>query len=308
MVRSATVVQDTPLNEPSWFENISIPGYTSPGREGLNVFFNHVGAHFFETFGIPVLAGRDFEPRDDETAPPVIAINEAMARRYFGAVNPIGRPTSAGTIVAVVKDTKYDNLRARVRDVVYSPFLQSQASWNDAHILAIRTAGDPLQLVPFVRRIVRETDPNLSISVNTMAELVDDSLRQERLFAGFTSLLGLLALLLVCIGLYGVVGYAVARRVNEIGIRMALGAQPANVLWRMMRESLWLVGTGMVIGLPMAFAGAHWIASLLFGLNPVDPTSLAIPLLILLVCASLAVYLPARFASRVDPMIALRYE
>jgi ABC-type antimicrobial peptide transport system permease subunit len=171
-----------------------------------------------------------------------------------------------------------------------------------------RTAGDPLQLVPFVRRIVRETDPNLSISVNTMAELVDDSLRQERLFAGFTSLLGLLALLLVCIGLYGVVGYAVARRVNEIGIRMALGAQPANVLWRMMRESLWLVGTGMVIGLPMAFAGAHWIASLLFGLNPVDPTSLAISLLILLVCASLAVYLPARFASRVDPMIALRYE
>ncbi|HLN01633.1 MAG TPA: ABC transporter permease [Bryobacteraceae bacterium] len=307
-VRSATVVQDTPLTEPSWFENISIPGYTPPGGEELNTFFNHVGAHFFETFGIPVLAGRDFESRDDETAPPVIAINESMARRYFGDVNPIGRPTSAGTIIAVVKDTKYDNLRARMRPVVYCPFLQSQASWNGAHLLAIRTAGDPILLAPFVRRVVREIDPNLSISVNTMAELVDDSLREERLFAALTSLLGLLALLLVCIGLYGVVGYAVARRVNEIGIRMALGAKPANVLWLMMRESLWLVGAGMAIGLPLAFAAAHCVASLLFGLNPVDPISLVLSLLMLLVCATLAVYLPARFASRVDPMIALHYE
>jgi len=308
MFRSATIVEATPLSEPSWFENITIPGYTPSHGEPLNTFFNHVGAHFFRTFGIPVLAGRDFEPTDNETAPPVIAINEVMARRYFGKDNPIGRLTSAGTIVAVVKDTKYDSLRAQSRAVVYCPYLQSQAAWNDAQTLAIRTSGDPLQFVPLVRRVVRGIDPNLSLRVSTSHQLVDESLRQERLFAALTGLLGLLALLLVCIGLYGVVAYAVTRRINEIGIRMALGARPANVLWLMVRQSLWPVAVGMTIGAPLALACGHWVASLLFGLKPADPTSLVVSLLLLLMCASVAVCLPARFAARVDPLIALHYE
>src|SRR5262249_6433620 len=160
----------------------------------------------FKTLGITVLAGRDFELTDNETAPPVIAINETMAHRYFEKNNPIGRPTGAGTIVAVVKDTKYESLRAQSRPVVYCPYFQSQGSWNDTQTVAISTAGDPQQLVPLVRRIVRQIDPNLSIRVGTTKELVDDSLRQERLFAALTTLLGILALLLVCIGLYGVLG------------------------------------------------------------------------------------------------------
>ncbi|PYT22968.1 MAG: permease, partial [Acidobacteria bacterium] len=270
MVHSATVVQDTPLSEPSWFGGISIPGYTGPS-EDLSIFVNHVGPRFFETFGIPVLAGRDFDSRDNEIAPKVIAINQAMARRYFADDNPIGRPTSLGTIVAVVKDARYDSLRAKIRPVVYRSFLQEPQSWRDGKTLAIRTAGDPLRLVPFVRSAVREVDPNLSISIDTMAQQVDDSLRQERLFAALTSLFGVLGLLLVCIGLYGIVGYSVARRVNEIGLRMALGAKPANVLWLVMRESLWLVAAGLLIGVPIALASAHAISALLFGLTPVDP-------------------------------------
>ncbi len=308
MVRSATIAEATPLSGPSWFESISISGYTPARGEEINVFFNHVGAHFFKTFGIPVLAGRDFEPTDNETAPPVIAINETMARRYFEKISPIGRATSAGTIVAVVKDAKYDSLRAQSQPVIYCPYFQSQASWNDAHTLALRAGGDPLQLVPLVRRVIREIDPNLSIRVSTMDELVDDSLRQERLFAALTTLLGTLALLLVCIGLYGVLGYAVAQRVNEIGIRMSLGAEPGNVLWLMMRQSLSPVAVGMVIGLPLAIMCARWTASLLFGLNPVDPISIALSFLVLVMSAGLAVYLPARFAARINPLVALRYE
>ena len=307
MVHSATVVQDTPLSEPTWFGGISIPGYTPPS-EGLSIFVNHVGARFFETFGIPILAGRDFDSRDNEIAPKVIAINQAMARRYFGDDKPIGRPTSLGTIIAVVKDARYDSLRAKIRPVVYRSFLQEPQSWRDGKTLAIRTAGDPLRLVPFVRSAVREVDPNLSISIDTMAQQVDESLRQERLFAALTSLFGVLALLLVCIGLYGIVGYSVARRVNEMGLRMALGAKPANVLWLVMRESLRLVGAGVLIGLPIALASAGWISALLFGLTPVDPLSLAFSILILLFFSALAGYIPARKASQVDPMVALRYE
>jgi predicted permease len=304
-VRSATVATDVPLAGLSWFQNITIPGSTA--RPEL-VSVNHVGARFFETFGIPVLAGRDFGPQDNETAPRVIAINETLARYYFPRENPVGKPTDLGTIVAVVKDSKFEGLRAKARPMVYRPFLQEPQSWQ-GKMLAIRTAGAPLQIAPLVRRAIREIDPKVPVfGITSMAQQVDDSLRQERLFAALTSLFGLLGLLLVSIGLYGIVGYAVARRVNEIGIRMALGAKPASVLWLMMRDSLWLVGLGLAIGLPLAVAGARWIASLLFGLSPIDPVSMVFAILILLGFASLAGYLPARRASRVDPIAALRYE
>jgi ABC-type antimicrobial peptide transport system permease subunit len=160
-----------------------------------------------------------------------------------------------------------------------------------------------------VRRAIREIDSKVPVfGITSMAQQVDDSLRQERLFAALTSLFGLLGLLLVSIGLYGIVGCAVARRVSEIGLRMALGAKPANVLWLVMREALWLVGAGVLIGVPIALASARWISALLFGLTPLDPLSLAFSMLILLLFSAIAGFIPARRASRVDPTVALRCE
>jgi predicted permease len=304
-VRSATVATDVPLGGLSMFIDITVPSSTAKAEQ---VNLNHVGARFFETFGIPVLAGRDFDLRDTETAPKVIAINETLARHYFARENPIGRTTDLGTIVAVVKDSKFESLRTKAEPMVYRPFLQEPQSWQGKE-LAIRTAGDPLQLAPLVRHAIRDLDAKVPIlGINTMAAQVDQSLRQERLFAALTSLFGALALLLVCIGLYGIVGYSVSRRVNEFGIRMALGAQPANVLWLVIRESLWLIGTGMAIGIPAALAGVRWISALLFGLTTLDPLSLVLSILILLLFAAIACYIPACRATRVDPMVALRYE
>ena len=304
-VRSATVATDVPLGGLSWFENITIPGSTA--RPEL-VSVDHVGARFFETFGIPILAGRDFGPQDNETAPKVIVINETLASYYFPRDNPVGKPTDLGTIVALVKDSKFESLRAKARPMAYRPFLQEPQSWQ-GKMLAIRTAGAPLQIAPLVRRAIWKIDSKVPVfGITSMAQQVDDSLRQERLFATLTSMFGLLGLLLVSIGLYGIVGYAVARRVNEIGLRMALGAKPANVLWLVMRESLRLVVAGVLIGVPMALASARWISALLFGLIPLDPSSLALSIVILLVFSAIAGYIPARKASGVDPMVALRYE
>jgi predicted permease len=279
-----------------------------PTAKPEQVNLNHIGARFFETFGIPVLAGRDFDLRDNETAPKVIAINETLARHYFPSDNPVGRPTGLGTIVAVVKDSKYETLRAKARPMVYRRFLEEPQSW-EGKTLAIRTAGAPLRIAPLVRRAIREIDSKVPVfGITSMAQQVDDSLGQERLFAALTSLFGLLGLLLVSIGLYGIVGYAVARRVSEIGLRMALGAKPASMFWLVMRESLWLVGAGVLIGVPIALASARWISALLFGLTPLDPLSLVFTMLILLLFSAIAGFIPARRASRVDPTVALRYE
>ena len=259
-VRSATVVSDVPVSDLSWFQEFSGPDSALPPQQ---VSVNHVGARFFYTFGISILKGRDFDARDNQDAPKVIAIGEAVAQHYFPHNDPIGRATRLGTIVAVVKDVKYGSLRGKASPVIYRPFLQEPASWQGM-TLAIRTSGNALRSAPLVRRAIHELDPNLPIlSIGTMAEQVDESLRQERLFAALTSLFGLLALVLVSIGLYGIVGYAVSRRINEIGIRMALGAKPADVLWLAMRDSLWLVGSGLALGVPLALAAAHWISSLL---------------------------------------------
>lgn len=304
-VQSATLVSDIPVNDLSWFQEFAGP---DPTVRRQQVSLNHVGARFFETFGIPILEGRDFNLRDNERAPKVIAISEAVARHYFPHHDPIGRTTNLGTIAAVVKDVKYESLRGKPLPVIYRPFLQEPDSWEGT-TLALRTAGDALRSTPLVRRAIYGIDPNLAIlGISTMVQQVNGSLRQERLFAALTSVLGLLALLLVSIGLYGIVGYTVGQRVNEIGIRMALGAKPAGVVWLIMRDSLWLAGSGLVIGVPLALAAARSISSLLFGLSPVDLLSLASPALLLLLFAALAGYLPARRASQVDPVAALRFE
>ncbi len=304
-VRSATLVTDLPVSGLSWFQ-----GFVGTGSaiRPEQVAVNHVGASFFETFGIPILKGRDFNARDSEAAPKVIAISEAVARQFFQHEDPMGRATKLGTIIAVVKNVKYGSLRETAPLVIYRPWFQEPSSWGGITI-AIRTSGRALRWAPFVRRAVHEVDPTLQIlGVSTMVAKVNNSLRQEVLFAALTGVLGILALVLVSIGLYGSVAYAASRRVNEIGIRMALGARQANVLWLILQDAFRPVASGLAMGLLLGLAAAHWIASLLFGISPLDPLSLALSTLLIVVLALLAGFPPAWHASRIDPMVALRHE
>ncbi len=277
--------------------------------------YNIVGPDFFATAGIPLLLGREFSPRDRLGAPLVAIVNEAFVRRYFPGQNPLGRrfgdegPKSAGKfeIVGVVKDGRYRSLRWAPPPADFHSFWQSPVL--APFVLHVRVIGNTRAVAASLREAIRGIDPGLVVyDVRTMTEQVNGTLRQERTFAMLSLLFGALALGLCSVGLYGVTAYSVTRRTNEIGIRMALGAARTDVLWLFLRETLALVAVGVVIGTPIALACAKLIKSLLFGLTPADPASLAIALLMLAGVATVACLLPARRATKVDPMVALRYE
>jgi predicted permease len=301
-----------------WMNNgpIAIEGYqTKPGQE-MGVEWDAVGPGFFETMGIRLLLGRSIGRRDTSNSPKIAVVNEAMARRYFGDSNPIGRrfsldekfdPVRALEIVGVVENAKYADLRTDPR-MVYIPNAQEEPSLGRMYF-EIRTAGDPTALVAAIRSAIREIEPSLGLEgVKTQTQLIEEALTQERLFAELCSFFGLLALALAAVGLYGLMAYSVARRTNEIGIRMALGAQRKQVLYMVIRQAVGLVAVGVAAGLLLALATTRLIASELFGLKPTDPLSLGLAAFFMLAVAVLAAYLPARRATKVDPMVALRYE
>jgi len=210
-------------------------------------------------------------------------------------------------IVGVVADAKYPNLKEAAPQTAYLPF--SQYDSLRQRTLCVRAAGNASALIAAIRREARSLDPQLPVfNVKTFAEQINESISRERLVALLSSFFGLFALLLACLGLYGVMAYAVARRTREIGIRMALGARPGAVLWLVLRETLLLIFIGIVIGLPVALAATRLTEGLLFGLTPNDPLTLALATLALIAIAALAGYLPARRAARVDPLVALRFE
>jgi predicted permease len=290
---------------------ISIQGAPPLAEEDRRVNADYVGPRFFETMGTPLVSGRGFDLRDDENAPKVAVINEAAARYYFPDGSPLGRRFDQSKnkgieIVGVVKDARHYGLREQAPRMFYLPLLQHGTPPN---FLAVRTAGDPRGMAAAVRQALQEVDPKLPVvEVTTLGEQVDASLVPERLIATISGFFGFLALLLSCVGLYGLMSYAVARRTAEIGIRMALGARPGNVLWMVLREALLLALVGVATGLPAALAATRLIESLLFGLTPADPTTVSLATLLMIAVAASASYLPARRASRVDPMVALRYE
>ena len=293
---------------------VSVPGYTPQDNTDLNVGFNVISPKFFETAGISLLAGREIGSGDIGSAPRVAIVNNKFARFYFGGENPIGRrfglmPKEQFEIVGVVEDAKYFQLRNDSPRMVFVGFLQSAAPRLDRMFVAVRTAIDPASMAGTIRREIQSIAKDVPIhSVRTQEQQIDAALVRERLLATLSGFFSLLALLLACVGLYGVMSYTVAQRTREIGVRIALGAQRHEVLWLVLRQSLKLVAIGLVIGVPAALASGHLISSQLYGLSANDAAMIMLAVSILSAVAIVASYLPARRASRVDPMVALRYE
>jgi predicted permease len=270
-----------------------------------------VSAGFFDTLGIRVVHGRGFTSHDDEPAPKVVTVNEAAVGAYFAPgeqplgkrLGPLNNPQLE--IVGIVSDVKYNSVRDPVPPTVYFPIAQRGGAGSAS--FAVRTAGAPAALANAVRNIVHAAEPHLpDVSITTQAEMIDRRLAQERLLAEACTAFAALAVTIAAIGLFGLLSYSVARRTNEIGIRMALGAQRAAVVSLVMRESIGTVAAGVVIGLTAVVFAGRLIASLLYGLSPTDPAMIVGATAVMLAVSAFAGYLPARRAAAVDPMVALR--
>lgn len=315
-VRAATLSANGLFMHSESGDPILVEGYTAKPDEQVGTRMDHVGPHYFSTVGIPILMGRDIEPQDSGNGPRAAVINQAFARHFFPKTNPIGkrlRDTYPGNpsdleVVGVVADAKYNDLREDNVERLYAPFFNPMWEQNKA-IFEIRTMAEPSALTASVRQLVQSANSSISPpKIETMSGLVDNSLQTDRFIKQLSEAFGILAMLLAAIGLYGVMAYTVARRTREIGIRMALGAEPRRIRKQVLRETLTLVLIGIPSGVPIALLVAYLVRSMLFGLNFADPMALVVATVLLLAAAALAGLLPARRASRVDPMISLRYE
>jgi predicted permease len=290
-------------------------GHTYKREDRPSVLVNDVGQDFFRTFSIPILAGRGFNAADTATSRKVAVVNESLAKKFFPDLDPIGRTFQAGwnhpvilEIVGVCADTKYYSLRKNAEPTYYAPYEQKVNGLNEA-TFAVATRMEGQSILPSLRDAVRTVDRNLPLlDVRTQDEQILASLQSERIFAALTGGFGVLALLLACIGIYGIMAYAVSQRTNEIGIRMALGAQPARVLRMVLRDATQLTVVGIAVGLTVSLAMGKVVASLLYGLKFWDPATLVCAALLLAATAIAASWIPARRAASVDPMRALRHE
>lgn len=315
-VRAVTLSEDGLFSQSEDGDPIAIQGLVPKSGQDMNARFDQVGPNYFSTVGIPILMGRDISANDSGAAPRVGLINQTMAQYYFGKGNPIGRQISdtypdnlaSFEVVGVVADARYNSIREKTPRRFYVPAFNPIVPVGSAYYL-IRTFASPTSVAEAVRHEIASVDKTLTVTkLNTLADLVDDSLVRDRLIATLSSSFGALALVLASIGLYGVMSYAVARRTSEIGVRMALGAPRGSVLWMVLRETLVLAAIGIAIGLPAALAASRLVASRLYGLSANDPLTIVAAALLLAAVAALAGFIPARRASQVDPIVALRYE
>ena len=333
-VRTATFSSVALLSRVRQNKRIVVPGHAPPSDAPIAVNTNGLAPNFFAAMELPLVLGRGFTEQDDSTRPRVAVVNQAFARTYFDDENPVGRQivfnapndSSEAEVVGVARDAKYTVLRGPTPPTVYVPALQQlDGNANFALRLASPAHGENGLAAPerskggregssaavfsAIRAAVREIDPTLPVlNLRTQDEQIDRLHSQERLFARLSGFFGLLALALACVGLYGLMSYAVLRRTAEIGLRMALGALPGHVLRMILRESLILVCLGVASGLAGAYGASRLIATMLFGLSPTDPVTYGASALILAAITLVASLLPARRASRVDPMIAFRAE
>jgi predicted permease len=296
------------FNEGRWSSTVWAEGVARTRANAKTSDGNRVGAQYFEVVGMPVVMGRSFGPQDTRQSKPVAVVNETLARRLYPEGSPVGRHLWLGgqEIVGVVKDAKYSSLREKPRGMFY--LLNEQEPGSEGYeSLVVRVAGKPEALMSQIRAALRAEDPNLAVTeVTTLGEMVERSLGQEKMLAKLAGFFGGLALLLASIGLYGVMAYSVARRRNEIGIRMALGARPGTVLRMVLGESLAVVALGLAVGIPAALACGRLVSSQLYGVEAYDPLTIIGAASVLLAVALAASFLPARAAARLDPFTALR--
>ena len=319
-VLSAAYSLYSPMRDTNWDDYIHIEG--RPFDERDDASFDRVSPHYFETIGTRLWRGRVITEEDTPTSPQVAVINQTFARKYLPNQDPIGKhfgflKPSEFEIVGVVEDAKYQDARGPAYPTFFLPFLQKAKDpklfWLESSQyigdIELRVAGRPEDLNAEVRRTLADIDPNLTVlDMKSLSEQVAQNFNEDRLVARLTELFGALALVLACVGLYGVTAYSVARRTNEIGIRMALGADRKSVLALVLRGALGLIVLGLAIGIPAALAGGRVLASLLYGVKGWDPLTLGLGAVALALCALVAAFVPARRGTKVDPIVALRYE
>jgi predicted permease len=313
-VVSASIGRFTPVSGYSSSGNFSIEGYTASSGMKMRVYDLPVAPRFFETLNIPLLLGRTFSARDTPAASAVAIVNQSFVNLYLPNQNPIGRRMVLGSpfkapgaeIVGVVADSKFYDIREKAQPMAFFSLWQKPMAGVEA---VLRTTATPLGLATEVRQVLKQVSNKLPIlRISTLNSQIEKALDQQKMITKLCSIFSLLALMLASVGIYGTLAYSVARRTNEIGLRMAIGAQRRNVIWLILRDSLILTGVGVVLGLPLALSGTRWLKSFLYGVQGTDPLAIACAVLLLVALALLAGYLPARRAARIDPMRALRHE
>jgi predicted permease len=313
-VESAAVAALTPFSGAVRGVRLVIVGPSEQADSGIRL--NQVTPAYFDTFRMRIAKGRPFRPEDRGGSARVVILNQSAARHHFGESNPIGRhvrlpkPGESGDaeVIGIVADARYESLRVAPSRMAYVPLAQAFDRIGRATIV-IRSALEMTALVPAIRREVRERiSGGLVGTIASVSHEVDEALLRERLVSLLATVFGALALILACIGLYGVLSYSVVRRTREIGIRVAVGARPAGVVWLVLRETVLVVACGVAVGVPVALWMARFVEGQLFAVRSRDPLAITGALLSLILVAALAGLIPARRASRIDPIHALRCE
>jgi predicted permease len=312
-VQSVSATSFVPISSGGMRGSVSIEGYQAQPGEDTELNMSTIALNYFQTMGIPRLQGRDFNAQDTESSPRVAIVNDAMAQRYWPDQNAIAKriglsgPNGPVTeIVGVVKTGKYRTVGEAALPYIYLPLAQNPAP---RLTLILRTGGDPGELTSALRTEIQGLDRNLPVfDIKTMTEHIGEALSQERLIATMLGIFGLIALLLSTVGIYGLMSYSVSQRRREIGVRMALGAGSQDILRLIVSRGLMLTSIGIAIGLAAAIALTRVAGGLLFGISATDPMTFAVVSLILAGVALGACFVPARRATKVDPMVALRYE
>jgi predicted permease len=315
---AASLADELPLGMGGARRGVTIEGYTPQPGEDMEIHSSSVAPGYFETLGIPLLQGRTFETQDHGEAPGVVLVNESFARRYWPGQSPVGKHIQMGvvregnndapalTVVGVVKDGKYISLGEGATPFL---FLNMAQQYTSSPTLIIRTVANPTDALATVRSEIGLLDKNLALfNIKTMRQHLGLALLPARLAGSVLGIFGVVALLLAAAGIYGLMAYVVAGRTREIGIRMALGANTLTVLRLIVRQGMTLVLLGLAIGLAAALALTQWLKSMLFGVSTSDPLTYILVVALLAGVALIACYLPARRATKVDPMVALRYE